>query len=683
MEWFGIVSYGTAALVYGATTAVLFASRPDGRSARYVLFATGVSTLWAACMALFLMQPVPVPIVIAMDALLALSWTACTLSWFGRSPGRISLNGFLLAASVAFGSWGVIASMAAEFRAVGQSVSLALLGSGLVGLLAVEQLFRNAPETQRERLRLRCLGVGGVFVLNVFVYSQASLLEGALPIFWEGRGLASAALAPVILIALKGMSGWERELFVSRQVVFYSASLVAVGGYLLAMGAVGYVIFAFGGQWSFLLQSLFLVAALAILVFVLFSAKIRSHAKVLLIKHFYRNKYDYREEWLGLTAMLGRGGDSRTLARNALDGIARIVGIEAGSLWLTTDGRRYEWIASLERGAGPGETYADSHPLVRFLATSGWVVDTEQYRLDPNHYGAAFGDPLLNPLPNDSLIVPLDRQGFLQGFVVLPRPVGAADLNFEDHDILKTAGRQVAVVLAQALAQEQLAATRQFEAMNKLSTFLMHDLKNVVAQQELIVANAQKFKHRPDFIDDAVRTMEAGAQRMRNILNRLENAGRTLHTERADIVRLLKDACDQCADRRPVPQFSSSVEAYRADIDRDRIAMAITHAIRNAQDATRPDGRIEVSLDVRGTSLSIEVSDTGAGMTSEFIRERLFKPFDSTKGAKGMGIGAYQIRETFRAAGGEVEIDSEPGQGTRVRMTLAVARENVAERSVA
>ncbi len=139
----------------------------------------------------------------------------------------------------------------------------------------------------------------------------------------------------------------------------------------------------------------------------------------------------------------------------------------------------------------------------------------------------AFGEPQEGLLPRDSLIVPLDRQGYLQGFVVLTKPVGLLSLNFEDHDLLKTAGRQVAAVLAQALAQEELAETRQFEALNRLSAFLMHDLKNIVAEQELVLANAQRFRHRADFIDDAFATIRGGTERIKRVLERLATASRT------------------------------------------------------------------------------------------------------------------------------------------------------------
>src|SRR5690606_26353392 len=154
-----------------------------------------------------------------------------------------------------------------------QIVYLSMLGMGLAGLLSVEQLLRNAAQPHRDRIRLLCLGLGGLFVQHVFISSQARVLGGVLPVFCEGRGFAIAALAVLIVVALKRLKGWETELFVSRQVVFYTASMVAVGGYLLAMGAAGYLLYAFGGEWGLLFQSVFLVAAIALLVSVVFSAK--------------------------------------------------------------------------------------------------------------------------------------------------------------------------------------------------------------------------------------------------------------------------------------------------------------------------------------------------------------------------------------------------------------------------
>jgi putative PEP-CTERM system histidine kinase len=243
--------------------------------------------------------------------------------------------------------------------------------------------------------------------------------------------------------------------------------------------------------------------------------------------------------------------------------------------------------------------------------------------------------------------------------------------------LLKTAGQQIAVFLVQERAQEQLFETRQFEAFSKLTAFLMHDLKNVIAQQNLVVANAQRFRHRPEFIDDAIATISSSVERMRRILERLQGATRFEKPSRIQLLSLLREVCKECADRQPRPTvLGPDAEECFVEMDRDRLNMVATHLVRNAQDATPSDGYVKVSVSIDDAYARIEVADNGCGMDAEFVRDRLFKPFDSTKGAQGMGIGAYQIRETVTAAGGSVAVKSERGVGTTmiVKLPLAAAR---------
>lgn len=690
MAWFGLGSYGAAAVVYAAITAVLVAGRPTGLVASRIRWAAALSTLWAAAMTALVIRSGPLLAFVAFDAIHTLAWTVAVLAWLAQqsNSGRWSVRRALMLVSVGLAIWGLIAAVVAPGATgpmpVGQgSAFFALLGMALTGLLAVEQVFRNADSAQREQLRLLCFAIGAIFVVDVFVYAQAALLGGLIEFSWEARGLANALLAPLVVIALRHPTETVREIALSRKVAFYTTSLVGVGAYLVLMGLAAYLIREFGGEWGLLLQISFVLAAVLALGVLIFSSGTRAQIRVLLVKHFYKNKYDYRGEWLRLTESLARSGELGTIARNGLEGIAGIVGSTRASLWVTTDGAKYEQVAEIGAPGVGASAYQSSNPLIQFIGTTGWVVDSEEYAGAPDRYGRSFGEPEASCLPAQSLIVPLDSRGFLQGFVVLGKPAEVRELNFEDHDILKTAGKQVAVVLAQALAQEQLSATRQFEAFNKLSTFLMHDLKNLIAQQDLVVANAKKFRHRPEFIDDVVRSIESGAQRMRSILERLRNASATEHTARVDVDKLLREACNQCADRAPEPTVTASHAQTFVEVDRERLFMAIVHAVRNAQDASRSDGRIDLRLTLADTSAIIEVADVGAGMSEEFIRDRLFRPFDSTKGAQGMGVGAYQIRETLKAAGGSVEVDSVPGKGTTIRMILPRAVGGAAARSVA
>jgi len=135
---------------------------------------------------------------------------------------------------------------------------------------------------------------------------------------------------------------------------------------------------------------------------------------------------------------------------------------------------------------------------------------------------------------------------------------------------------------------------------------------------------------------------------------------------------LARSAVERSTDREPRPELVVEQPGLTVSASRERLVNVLEHVIRNAQDATARDGRITVRLSGTQQRALIEVADTGQGMTAEFVRERLFRPFDSTKGSKGMGIGAYQAREYARALGGDVEVESSPGRGTTFRIILPV-----------
>jgi putative PEP-CTERM system histidine kinase len=670
MQWFGISSYAIVAVAYGAMAILLMASHPSRLRGSMWVPTIAVSSLWAGGIVLLLGRGAPpLPALMGLDAAHLFVWTVCVSSWLEPSSARHRL----LAASAVFGIGAPLA--VSELSPLTTKAGYAaLVAVALVGLLAVEQVFRNAQQSQRESLRMLCLTAGGIFVLDLFLYAQATLWNGLVPVLWVSRGIANALLLPLIVLAIKNQSEWKRELFFSRQVVFYTASLMGVGVYLLAMGLAAYVLYAVGGEWTFVLELLFLLMGIGVLAFALFAATIQMRLKTFLVKHFYKNKYDYREEWLRLTQSLGRFADLRLLAQSGLESLARIIGSSSGGLWLARDSSSFEWTCGVGPFKVPQSSYDRKHPIVEFLASTFWVIDAQEYAREPDLYQTAFGDPESRLLPPDSIIVPLDCQRQVQGFVILEKSPEIGALNFEDHDILKTAGQQLAMALAQALALEKLAETRQFEAMNKMTTFLMHDLKNILAQQQLVVDNAARFRHRPEFFDDAIATIHSGVDRMKKVLEQLQS--RRLPDRsggRTDVSKVLMEVRSNCADRDPVPEIDSAGTPIWLSLERDKLTSMLTHLVRNAQDATPATGQVRIGVAQADRELVFTVSDTGSGMDQTFIRDRLFRPFDSTKGAHGMGIGAYQVRDIARSAGGDVEVTSEPNVGTTFRLRLPLS----------
>ncbi|MCC5794333.1 MAG: PEP-CTERM system histidine kinase PrsK [Chromatiales bacterium] len=672
MQLIAGASFGLAAAAFLALSLLLAISYRGKRGLRWLLLAAVGTAVWSGLTLLVVLGP-PEALrwIWVLDAFHAGLWLVFLATLLPAASGLLSLRNLLLLAAASGLGLMLAEAVWDTGLTLGPTLPLVLmLALSLLGLIAIEQVYRNADLVERRILQLICLAVGGIFIFNLFVYSHGVLLAQLDRDLWVARGFVNAAVVPLILIGTKRHPDWAEELFVSRQMVFYSATMLGVGLYLIAMAAGGYVIRVQGGQWGVTLQAVFFAASLLLLAFILFSAQLRARLKVFLAKHFFRNRYDYREEWLRLIRTLS-SEDASSAAQRTLLVLADILASPSGQLWVSTEADgEFKSLAVLGGSAGPD--IPAGHPLVQFMAETNWIVDTDEYRRDPERYSHAFHSLGHGGLPAASVLVPLRHEQRLLGIARLDKPAELGQLNYEDHDLLKTVGRQVAVFLLQELTREQLAETRQFEAFNRLTAFLMHDLKNLIAQQALVVQNAARFKHNPEFVDDAMLTIERSVARMRRLLEQLQRGVAEPSPSRVALLPLLQEVIAEAGGRRPVPVLEAA-EDWMVRADRDKLAMVVAHAVRNAQDATPAEGEVRVCLDGDGGEVRIRIVDTGSGMDPEFIQSRLFRPFDTTKGASGMGIGAYQIREYIQSLGGNVAVESAPGVGTEMVLSIPEA----------
>jgi putative PEP-CTERM system histidine kinase len=548
--------------------------------------------------------------------------------------------------------------------------TLSILGLALcaLGLFTIEQVYRSAPANTQPAIRWLGLGVGGVLVTELVVFSQALLL-GQVPVdAWALRGPIYALCALGVIRGARMMPDWSFGMVVSRQVAFYASSFVVIGGYLVLMSLVGWLLLSYADGWHPAAQIGFAVLAAAALTVSLFSAGLLRRLRVFISTHFYPQRYDYRAEWLRFTRTLAEEDPATTVQQRAIRAIARIVASPRGSLWRhDASGERFECAAHWPDDRPTPATVAGDDALPEFLVRTGWLVDLPELRREPQLYGGLQLTPANYGAVEDALIVPLLHVDQLYGWIVLVRPASLGELNFEDRDLLKTAGRNAAAHLAQFDADARLVQARQFETYNRMTAFVMHDLKNIAAQLKLISQNAERHRRNPEFVDDAFRTIASSAGRMSKLVSQLDNGtdGGTMQT--VDLATAAERAALRCSSLAPVPQVvAQSRPVVFADMD--RLASIVEHAIRNAQDATPPQGTVRVQVGVEGGQPFLDVTDTGAGMDAAFIRERLFRPFDTTKGTRGMGIGAFQIREYVTSLGGRVEVQSEPGHGTTLRL---------------
>ncbi|MBI3441421.1 MAG: PEP-CTERM system histidine kinase PrsK [Proteobacteria bacterium] len=684
----GVISYATAGGIFLALFIALLIGQTGFVFRRYLALASAATVVWASAAA----YQAAFDTILLVPQLLELqrdfAWLAFLLYILNVRAGTTDeVSAGLRIARYAVYSFTVVTMLLSLYRYFGGSATSFFMGIdyelaghlllAVIGLVLLEQILRNTPSELLRAIKYLCLAIGGIFTYDFYLYSDALLFQRIDPALWEARGFINAAVVPVIGVALARNPQWSVRLFISRRVAFHTSALLGSGIYLLAMGVGGYYVRDYGGTWGAVAQTIFLFGAGLLLLILLFSSPLRAHLRVFINKHFFHYKYDYREEWLRFIRTLSSSVQNIPLPVRVIHAIAQMVDSPGGVLWVRHDGHQdgifkpeAHWNITLPASASEP---ADSS-LVKFLEIQKWVINLDEYQRDPGLY-RSLGDlrmpSWLKFIPNAWLISPLILHDGLLGFVVLTRsPASHKHFNWEDSDLLKTSGSQAASYLAQHAISQALAEARQFEAFNRLSTYVVHDLKNLISQLSLVVSNAARHRTNPLFMENVISTVENSVTKMNRLLNRMRDGVQTESARAVDLAKLLEEVVRDAQVAKPRPFFECQNHDVIIAADRDRLASVMGHVIRNAQDATPESGRVIVRLVKVDGNAVVEVEDTGCGMDEAFINARLFRPFQTTKGNAGMGIGVYEAREFVRSLGGDIQVESRPGQGTVFRIHL-------------
>jgi len=682
VESIGVTGYALAATVYLIFTLLLLTGWRGRLQGGLLVLASGITVLWATTLAAWSGWETPgAALVQTVETLHLLVWLVFMAgiirhaqdqadSRGGMRSLTLLIYGFslvLIIVPFVTGRWLLSAVKATEIMFLGYVLL------SVTGLFLVENLYRNTRTEQRWGIKFLCLGIGGLFAYDFFMYAQALLFKQLDASLWSARGAVYALVAPLIGISVARNPQWSFNVFISRKLVFHTTTLLAAGCYLLLMAAAGYYIKIYGGEWGGVFQVVFLFGAGVVLLALLFSGQMRARLSVFLGKHLFRHRYDYREQWLNFTHVLSRCKQQALPHECVVRAIADVADSPGGLLWLRRKDGCLEQVSHWGVSGGESEVIAADAALVRYLEERAWVINLEEYQADPGQYAPLELPDWVPELPRAWLLVPLLDQDRLLGIVVITQPRASVPFNWELRDLLKTAASQAASHLAQLQAVEALAEARQFEGFYRLSAFVLHDLKNLIAQQSLLIGTAARHKHKPEFIDDTIEIMEHSVAKMQRLMQLLRTGVSSGKRVSANLVMVISDAVNNCSGGRPVPVFDGELEEVRVTMDRDRMTSILENLVRNAQDATTDDGVVTIGLECRGNSADILIEDSGCGMDAEFVRERLFRPFDTTKGDTGMGIGAYECREYVHSLGGEIRVESEPGKGTRMHITLPLS----------
>ena len=531
-------------------------------------------------------------------------------------------------------------------------------------LVLVHNVYGQAAPASRSQIRFAMLGLALMWVYDLNLYTVAYLGSESAASLREWRGLAAALAAPLFGLAMRNDVGWR--ISVSRAATFQSLSLLAICAYFALMAILATALRGTGVDWS----SALVVGVLAVMtvgaMVLIPSARARGWLKVKLAKHLFEHRYDYRTEWLRFTQTIGRAGpDAPALSERIVTAFADMADAPGGLL-LVGDGGRGLAVADANNwpGSNPADALDDCADFWAQLETNCRVIEFEGVR-------RGWSPPADRELPVPQWLldeplawagVPLLHQQRLVGLVVLAAPNYRRQLDWEDFDLLRTAGHQAASSLAEALGQEALSHAQRFEEFNRRFAFILHDIKNLVSQLSLLARNAERHADNPEFRADMVATLRSSVGKMNELLARLapHSQARVQRIEPQQLRPILSAAiATKRRDREVTLLGDASLSAL---VDASALEQAVGHLLQNALDASSGE---PVTVRVTGdlSHVSIAVTDKGVGMDGEFVRNRLFEPFASTKPG-GFGIGAFEARSLIAAMGGRLSVDSKPGRGT-------------------
>jgi putative PEP-CTERM system histidine kinase len=493
------------------------------------------STVWALSGLLYALNNQPLLLVTSAlaDVIRYGAWYVFVIALLG--PSGDSITKPVLPSWLPLTCWLLVAS------GIALQVSLALgwlsaqewlrtlifhgLAEAVIGLVLVEQLFRTVSEDSRWNVKPLCLALLFQFVFDVYLFSDAMMFNRIDGDALTVRGFVHAISVPLLMLATERSRDWTTRIRLSQKAAFHSATLLLAGLYLLFMAGVGYYVRYFGGEWGRAFQLALVFAAMLMLGILLLSGSIRAKIKVLVGKHFFSYRYDYREEWLRFTQALSVENSPQTMGQQVVRGLADMVESPGGTLWLREAGAEvYRQHARWNLPECVAEVHQDA-PLCRFLLASGWVINLEEYRCFPARYSDLEIPAWLSELPNAWLIVPLMAGNEMHGFAILARSRTPISVNWEVNDLLRTAGCQAASFLARMQATEALLEVRKFDAFNKMSAFVVHDLKNIITQLSLMLKNAERHHDNPEFQQDMLMTVDHSVERMRQLMMQLREGG--------------------------------------------------------------------------------------------------------------------------------------------------------------
>lgn len=552
-----------------------------------------------------------------------------------------------------------------QLGGVGYWFYLGLMISCIAALVNLESVFAGIRGADRWRVKHEFLGVGALLAVMIFYFSQGLLYKAANMSLLPVR--SGVAIVAVLLIGYSRIyRGRTANIAVSRRALYRSFTLFAVGVYLLTLGLLGEGVKRFDIMLTPDLSVLIAILSGVTFLALLLSEGIRRRLKVFLAKHFYAQKHDYREEWLGFSNALAKCRGIAEVRTAIIDRYQQIFGLHFAVLYVREGGRDAFALAGAQDRAGLPARVTLTAGLIGYFVETGRVLNPAD-----GEYTLTEGESTFVRDSAGWLLVPLLAGEQLEGFVLLGRQVVPERLTYEDFDLMKTIGRQAVLSLINFRLSDELGEAREMAAVAKVSSFVIHDLKNLAYTFSLMMENADEHIGEADFQEDLVKSIRTTVAKMNALIAKLKACPEKveLKPEAVDLARLAAESLEEVRRGRPFISFQLDGAPAEALVDVQELKKVVLNLLFNACDAVGDAGEVVLATGVRNGEAFLGVADNGCGMSGSFVEHHLFRPFRTTK-EKGLGIGLYQCKQIVEVHGGRIEVASREGAGTTFTVVL-------------
>lgn len=526
-------------------------------------------------------------------------------------------------------------------------------------LVSLEAAFRGSTGAGRWKIKYEFFGAITLIGMVAFYLSQGLLYKSVNMSYLPVR--SGVFLIGAVFIGYSRLArGGGARIVVSRYIAYRSFTLLVFGLYLVALGALGGGIRYLDLRHEDEARTFVFIVSGIILLLLLFSEQVRRRIKVFVNKHFYAQKYDYRHEWLGFSERLALCRGAREVNDVIVQAYSRVFGVEGTALYIhDRKGPRLALAASEREAELPAE-FAPSDELRRYFLERNRVLNTLDTEYSPSPAERQFLQSA-----GAWLVVPIASPGFLEGAVLFRQRLVREELTFEDFDMMRTLARQAGLSLMSARLSEELAEAGEMAAIAKVSSFVVHDLKNVAYTFSLMLENAEQYIGEPEFQRDLLTSIKGSVEKMNAIIGKLKLLPRreALRSEHFDLGAVAEESVRQFEGLKVGVSLVCDAREAGTRGDPAEAGKVALNLILNAAQAVGESGEIRVSTACSEGMSFLRVQDTGGGMSDYFVKNHLFKPFRTTKEG-GLGIGLYQCSQIAAAHGGRIEVASQMGKGS-------------------